>query len=182
MAFATSHLVLRDSLQSSWWWRFATHSVLTCLTSFLASHSLWMESVVMFHRTSPTPCCELTSVCLHGPMPSPVGGRVHRKDTFSLRSWAFLQWLFVGGKLEKSAHAWTCCYWQILSKAWTQAIRQLLDVLQRIDENIYSTWHNSLLLLLQAITLHLISPRCIHSAMFMYSFCNGKSFFFLYNE
>ena len=88
-----------------------------------------------------------------------------------------IQWFLLMG-IRKSDHAWTC-YWQILSNGWTETIRQLLGVLQRINENIYFIWHNSLHLFLQTIAVNLSILHSIHGAMFMYYFFSGKRFFIL---
>lgn len=99
MAFAASHIMLRYSLWSSWWWQFTTHSVLTCFTSFLSSHSFWMQTVVMFHRHSCMPCYKLTQ-CLFAESYA-CWEKIHRQETFSLHSYAFPPWLFVDGELER---------------------------------------------------------------------------------
>ena len=98
----------------------------------------------------------------------PAGkGRTHRQKSFSIHSYAFSDFCWWG--IRKSDHAWTC-YWQILSNGWTETIRQLLGVLQRINENIYFIWHNSLHLFLQTIAVNLSILHSIHGAMFMYYF------------
>lgn len=104
-AFSAFHIVFYYNIQSSCWWQF-TQGTNTCLTFFLAPHSLWMETVVMVHKPLCMSCHKQTH-CLHD-RSCACWGRVSRQKTFSLHSHASSQWPFCWWEIRTSDHACTC--------------------------------------------------------------------------
>lgn len=96
-AFSAFHIVFYYNIQSSCWWQF-TQGTNTCLTFFLAPHSLWMETVVMVHKPLCMSCHKQTH-CLHDPVP--VGEEFPDRKHSACILMHLVSDLFADGKLEQ---------------------------------------------------------------------------------